>query len=381
MTSQFQSTSGQVAYNRQEISVTLAANSGSRTLLTIPIGSTQDMTVRATIQGADGAGKRGVATLVGQFYRVGSASAATLTSVYGAPFDWPPQWVLPSLTLSGNSVLVVVTPDTINSTLVDASVEIETRNTASVPAAAADPLGTLKALVQSVGGFVLQADAGVRVDATNPGYCDRWTDQANGATYTADADARDLQISTLSDATTPALIATASRGIILDGDVPPMAVAHSHIAFIVFEPNGLTESMAWTFSGGQGIGYCQVPWTGGGASTNKHGATVDGVNYLVTTENETTDLQILAWRYDMTQGSETLRIERDGQLMDSFDVSAITHYGFTVIPISLLKYGGNNSNGTIARVAAMGLINDDSTETYSLLLAALRAKYPGLPQS
>jgi hypothetical protein len=354
------------------VSGVFTAGSARHTSLTIPIGASQKVSLRALCKGTT-ATEKCECMIVGTWSRTGSASAVQDVLLHGAPYllndpDWDPQ-----VELSGNTLLCRSSADAINGTKISWTLWLEVEDTSGVPAASVDPLGTLKARVQIVGGVVLQSDAGVHVDATKAGYCDTWTDQANGWTFTATADAQDPQISTLADEVTPALINTLATGFVQDGTTPIQAVGGDCSAHFVIEPTSITDSMAWLLGTDIGQGWCQTAWGGGGVNGGEPGVLVNGSDYLVSSHAQTSALQILSFIVDGT--AETVSIYRDGQLLDSFELTQ--SMGFTR-PLLLLKYS-NNSNGALARVAAVVLINSCAASDTTLTLAALRAKYPELP--
>jgi hypothetical protein len=361
-----------------EYTTTIAG--ATHTLLTIPIAASQDITVVAHVRGADAGGSRCDCTIVGVFTRNGSAAAIEKTNVHGSPYVLDDAAWAPALVLSTNDVLVQIVPDTVYSVHASVTLEIEVRSTASM---AGDPLAAVKALVDSVGGFVLQADVGVTEHGDNAGYCSQWSDQSgNGFTFSQTTHANQPAISTLADGRTPALVYTGTEGVALDGVVPVQASTGPWSCYLAFEPTSDDGTECIVYQGGTGTDLLIMQ---GAAGLDGHDnpswvdihAGSDDVESAATAQ--TAGLQILAFKYNGVNGY----VERNGTLLRSSALATrgLTQTGGGATGPYLLNSNAYNAgvNGRVRALvwlnayAAAGSANDLA------ILAGLRAHTPTLP--
>src|SRR5512143_3109141 len=115
-------------------STTFAGGAAEQTLLTIPIGTGADITVIATVIGADTSGDRCCCTIVGHYKREGATVTALVDNVAASPWYLHDSGWDPKLVVSGTSVLVKATPDSANETLFTAGAMVEVSPTVALAA-------------------------------------------------------------------------------------------------------------------------------------------------------------------------------------------------------------------------------------------------------
>lgn len=237
-----------------------------------------------------------------------------------------------------------------------------------------DPLTSVKALVHSVGGILLQADVGVHEDAGNAGHADQWADQSGNAfTASQGTDANDPQISTLADGRTPALACTGIEGFTLDGAVPIQAAAGSWACYLVCEPASVsgTGTLFYQVAPTLVTVHGAAVWDGGlnpscPAVFDGTQAYEDGISAL--------GLQLLEFRHD--QAAEWLTISRNG--IPICDEAFATNRGLTAVGTQLLNITG--AYGFNGKVRDLIWINKSPTPANELAIYnGLAAHTPTLP--
>ena len=344
----------------------LTAGGSAHTILTVPIGASQDVSILARIHAADGQGHRADCTLVGSYSRSSTDAAAEKTNVHGAPYFLDTSAWSPSLVLSANSVLVQITPDAGNDMRVTCNLEINVHSTSAVPTASAH--ATMVSLFGASGGGYWEAD-NAHVSGSHPGYCDTWTDlSGNGWQWdTESAGSGDPQISTLSDATTKALITSGSNGLVLHGATPLMPSAGAWTMYFVCEFTA-TSGTAVLFD--NAAHNCSVMQCSGVFGGNQFGMYFTGAQ--VSDVNCTSELQILRVSFD---GVSTVKFTKNGT--DIWTLSFPSPSYTTANPY-LLYYP--NTYGAKIRLAAFGFYRGaPTTQQDSSIRAGIKAKYTGLP--